>query len=117
MTLPPILVEWQLLPFCVGERTGGYSEIKRIKWKVAADHNPNNMTLNQSASTGMTTSKRTFGRRYQSLVVMLSITLLMFGGIGSRLAYLQLIEGTRNRQLAENNRIRLIQKQPNGALF
>ena len=43
---------------------------------------------------------------------MLSITLLMLGGIGSRLAYLQLIEGTHNRQLAENNRIRLIPKQP-----
>jgi penicillin-binding protein 2 len=49
---------------------------------------------------------------------MLSITLLMFGGIGSRLAYLQLIEGTRNRQLAENNRIQLIPKQPErGIIF
>jgi len=36
-------------------------------------------------------------------------------GIGSRLAYLQLIEGTRNRQL--NNRIRLIRNNRNGALF
>ena len=61
---------------------------------------------------GNPTAARTVGRRYQSLVVMLSITLLMFGGIGSRLTYLQLIEGTRNRQLAENNRIRLIPKQP-----
>jgi len=47
---------------------------------------------------------------------MLSITLLLFGGIGCRLAYLQLIEGTRSRQLADNNRIRLIPKQP-GIIF
>ncbi|GAB4193916.1 MAG: penicillin-binding protein 2 [Coleofasciculaceae cyanobacterium] len=32
--------------------------------------------------------------------------------MGVRLAYLQMIQGTRNRQLAENNRIRLIPKQP-----
>ena len=68
--------------------------------------------LNRSALIGKTTSMRTVGRRYQPLVVMLSITLLIFGGIGSRLAYLQLIEGTRHRQLAESNRIRLIPKQP-----
>lgn len=55
---------------------------------------------------------RNLGRSYQSLALMLSITLLMFGGIGSRLAYLQLIEGTHNRDLAEDNRIRLIPKQP-----
>jgi len=36
----------------------------------------------------------------------------MVGGIGSRLAYLQLVKGTRNRQLADNNRIRLLPKQP-----
>lgn len=70
------------------------------------------MTLNQSAPVGSRTSKRTVGRSYQSLVAMLSITLLMFGTVGSRLAYLQLVEGKHNRQLAENNRIRLIPKQP-----
>ena len=70
------------------------------------------MALIQSSLIGRATTARTVGQRYQSLVVMLSITLLMLGGIGSRLAYLQLIEGTRNRQLAENNRVRLIPKQP-----
>ena len=70
------------------------------------------MALIQSSLIGRATTARTVGQRYQSLVVMLSITLLMLGGIGSRLAYLQLIEGTHNRQLAENNRIRLIPKQP-----
>ena len=70
------------------------------------------MKLIQSAPFGKTKTARTVGRSYQSLVLMLGITLFMFGGIGSRLAYLQLIEGTHNRQLAENNRIRLIPKQP-----
>lgn len=43
---------------------------------------------------------------------MLFISLLMFGAIGTRLAYLQMVEGERNRQLADNNRIRLIPKPP-----
>jgi penicillin-binding protein 2 len=55
---------------------------------------------------------RTVGRHYQSLALMLGVTLLIFGGIGSRLAYLQLIEGVHHRQQADNNRIRLIPKQP-----
>jgi penicillin-binding protein 2 len=55
---------------------------------------------------------KTVGRRFQSIVVMMIVTLLMFGGIGSRLFYLQLVEGYRNRQLAENNRIRLMPRRP-----
>jgi penicillin-binding protein 2 len=55
---------------------------------------------------------RTVGRKYQSLVVMLIVTLVLVGGIGSRLVYLQLIAGEHNRQLADNNRIRLIPRQP-----
>ena len=43
---------------------------------------------------------------------MLVVTLMLLGGIGSRLAYLQLFQGERNRQLADNNRIRLIPRQP-----
>ena len=73
-----------------------------------------------TASGGKTNKKtaRNIGRSYQSLALMLGITLLMFGGIGSRLAYLQLIAGTDNRQQAEDNRIRLIPKQPErGSIF
>lgn len=70
------------------------------------------MTLIQTGSISRKTAARTVGRRYQSLFGMVIVTLLMLGGIGTRLAYLQLIEGTRNRQMAENNRIRLIPKQP-----
>jgi penicillin-binding protein 2 len=70
------------------------------------------MTVIQPSSLGRTSNTRTVGRNYQSLFVMLFVSLFLVGGIGSRLAHLQLIQGTRNRQLAENNRIRLIPKQP-----
>lgn len=70
------------------------------------------MTVIQPSSLGRTSNTRTVGRNYQSLFVMLFVSLFLVGGIGSRLAFLQLIQGTRNRQLAENNRIRLIPKQP-----
>jgi penicillin-binding protein 2 len=43
---------------------------------------------------------------------MLLVSAFLFLGLGTRLVYLQLIQGQRNRQLAENNRIRLIPKQP-----
>ncbi len=70
------------------------------------------MTVIQPSSVGRQTTPRTVGRNYQSLVVMLIVSLFLLGGMGSRLAYLQLIQGERNRQLAENNRIRLVPKQP-----
>lgn len=57
-------------------------------------------------------SGRTVGRRFQSLIVMLLISLLLVGGIGTRLFYLQLAQGDRNRQLADTNRIRLLPKPP-----
>ncbi|HEY9650914.1 MAG TPA: penicillin-binding protein 2 [Coleofasciculaceae cyanobacterium] len=70
------------------------------------------MTVIQPTSVGRKPTPRTVGRNYQSLVLMLIVSLFLFGGIGSRLAYLQLVQGDRNQQLAENNRIRLIPKQP-----
>jgi penicillin-binding protein 2 len=57
-------------------------------------------------------SKRTVGKQFQSVILMLMFSGLMFGGIGTRLAQLQLVNGDRNRQLAENNRIRLVPKRP-----
>lgn len=70
------------------------------------------MTLIQPASGRRQGSSRTVGRNYQAIFVMLIVSAFLLGGIGSRLAYLQIIEGSHNRQLAENNRIRLIPKQP-----
>ncbi len=71
------------------------------------------MTLTQSSSRiSHQTSTRTVGRDFQSIILMLLFTLMMIGGIGSRLTFLQLVEGQHNRLLAENNRIRLIPKLP-----
>jgi penicillin-binding protein 2 len=70
------------------------------------------MTLTQHSPIAQQSQTRTVGRQYQSLAVMLAITFVLLGGIGSRLAYLQLVQGARNRQLADNNRIRLIPRQP-----
>ncbi len=71
-----------------------------------------------SISVGDRKTSRTMGRRYQALVLFLLTSLALLGGVGSRLAYLQLVEGTRNSQLAENNRIRLVPKRPaRGTIF
>ena len=70
------------------------------------------MTVFQPSSGRRQPTPRTVGRNYQPLFLMLLVSLFLLGAMGSRLAYLQLIQGTRNRQLAENNRIRLIPKQP-----
>lgn len=55
---------------------------------------------------------RTVGRQLRPAVVLLLVTALLLGGLGSRLGYLQLVQGERNRQLAENNRIRILPKPP-----
>ncbi|MDX2229660.1 MAG: penicillin-binding protein 2 [Leptolyngbyaceae cyanobacterium bins.349] len=69
------------------------------------------MTLLQPHLTTTTTAEtRTVGQRYRSVFLMAIISLLLLGGLGGRLMFLQLIEGDRNRQLAEKNRIRLIPK-------
>ncbi|PSB10919.1 penicillin-binding protein 2, partial [filamentous cyanobacterium CCP2] len=70
------------------------------------------MALSQHSPYAQHTNGRTVGRRYQSLMVMVMLTVVMVGGIASRLAYLQLLQGDRNRQLADDNRIRLIPRQP-----
>lgn len=70
------------------------------------------MTVIQNSSVGSQPTPRTVGRNYQSVFVMVLISVFLLGGIGSRLAYLQLVQGQRNRELAENNRIRLIPKPP-----
>jgi penicillin-binding protein 2 len=63
-------------------------------------------------------SGRTVGQQFQSLVILLIVTLALFGAIGSRLAYLQLVQGERNRELANENRIRLLPRPPvRGRIF
>ncbi len=72
------------------------------------------MTLLQPplTSSAKQSETRTVGQRYRSIFLMFIVSVLLLAGLGSRLFYLQLVEGERNRQLAENNRIRLIPKQP-----
>lgn len=61
---------------------------------------------------------RTVGRQHQSVLLMILITLVLLGGVGTRLFYLQLSQGEVNREKAENNRIRIVPKQPvRGNLF
>lgn len=74
--------------------------------------------LQPTSKVGRKQTPRTVGLSYQSVFIMLLISLLLLGGIGSRLAYLQLVEGERNKELAENNRIRIIPRQPvRGTMF
>ena len=70
------------------------------------------MSSLRSAPSKKNYTARNVGKHHQSLFLMLGITLLMFGGIGSRLAYLQIVRGSQYRQQADNNRIRIIPKQP-----
>lgn len=71
------------------------------------------MTLFQiDPSLAREVGTRQLGRRNQSIVLMLMVSLLTLGGLGGRLAHLQLVEGAKNRQRADNNRIRLVPKPP-----
>lgn len=55
---------------------------------------------------------RTVGRHFQSVFLMLLVTVVLLGAFGTRLFQLQVVNGERNRQLADSNRIRLVPKRP-----
>ncbi|AFY70116.1 peptidoglycan glycosyltransferase [Thalassoporum mexicanum PCC 7367] len=57
-------------------------------------------------------TERSIGQRSQAIVLFCLSASILLGFLGSRLAYLQLVEGDRNRELADENRIRLIAKAP-----
>ena len=62
--------------------------------------------------------RRTVGKQFQSIPIILVISLFFFGGIGWRLSYLQLQQGKVNRLKAENNQIRILPKPPvRGTIF
>jgi len=56
--------------------------------------------------------ERTAGNQLQAIPIATVISLIFFGGIGWRLNYLQLKQGEANQQKAENNRTRIVPKQP-----
>ncbi|NER34420.1 MAG: penicillin-binding protein 2 [Oscillatoria sp. SIO1A7] len=70
------------------------------------------MNLMESYSVSQKATTRTVGQSYQSLLMIAIVTLTLVGGLGSRLAYLQLVEGKYHQKQAEENRIRLVPKQP-----
>ncbi|MGF1519469.1 MAG: penicillin-binding protein 2 [Nodosilinea sp.] len=61
---------------------------------------------------------RTMGRSFQAVFLLALVTVLMLGGFGLRLFQLQVVNGDRNRELADTNRIRLVPKRPaRGTIF
>lgn len=57
-------------------------------------------------------SDRTVGTQLQIIPMIAVISLIFFGGIGWRLSYLQLQQKVVNQQKAEDNRTRIVPKQP-----
>jgi penicillin-binding protein 2 len=78
---------------------------------------PPNRSAQNNLSSGLFDKTRTVGRGNQSWVSIGIIGLGLIGGIGSRLAYLQLEQGAKNRQIAENNRVRTVAKPPVRGIF
>ncbi|PZU97992.1 MAG: penicillin-binding protein 2 [Pseudanabaena sp.] len=75
-------------------------------------------TQRQISPFNPTENTRTMGKGMRAAILFLLSLLILIGLLGGRLFYLQIIEGDRNQQLAENNRIRLIAKPPErGRLF
>ncbi|MBD2231028.1 penicillin-binding protein 2 [Phormidium tenue] len=61
---------------------------------------------------------RTVGRSFQAVFLLAMVSVLLLGAFGLRLFQLQVVEGDRNRQLADTNRIRLVPKRPaRGTIF
>ncbi|WP_373479780.1 penicillin-binding protein 2 [Geminocystis sp.] len=60
----------------------------------------------------------TVGQNDQSIFIMVLISLFLFGAMGFRLAYLQIVQGDKYSLKAENNRTKIIPKPPvRGNLF
>ncbi|HSM83862.1 MAG TPA: penicillin-binding protein 2, partial [Nodosilinea sp.] len=55
---------------------------------------------------------RTVGRSFQAVFLLALVSVLLVGAFGLRLFQLQVVNGERNRQLADSNRIRLVPKRP-----
>lgn len=65
-----------------------------------------------SSFNSKTPENKRKARQYQSVSILLGISIVFFGGIGSRLAYLQLEQGKINQRKADENRTRTIPKPP-----
>ncbi|WP_404789994.1 penicillin-binding protein 2 [Altericista sp. CCNU0014] len=73
------------------------------------------MTLLQSHNIRRSphrSSARAIGQSPRNVVLIALVSLLLFGLIPARLAFLQVVQGKLNRELADENRIQLIPKRP-----
>lgn len=57
-------------------------------------------------------TNRTVGKQLQVIPIFTVISLILFGGIGWRLSYLQLEQGEANQLKADRNRTRIVPKSP-----
>ncbi|MFM2314311.1 MAG: hypothetical protein RLZZ04_3587 [Cyanobacteriota bacterium] len=71
-----------------------------------------NKVQNYRDYPGSTSQERTVGNQLQAIPIITVISIIFFGGIGWRLSYLQLQQGELNQQKAEDNRTRIVPKQP-----
>lgn len=63
-------------------------------------------------------SPQAIGQSPRNIVLIGLVSLLLFGLIPARLAFLQIVQGQYNRELADENRIQLIPKRPErGKIF
>ena len=70
------------------------------------------MTAVGSSKAQTPDDKRTVGKQFQSVIMLLGISAILFGGIGSRLAYLQIEQAKENQRKAAENRTRVVPKPP-----
>jgi penicillin-binding protein 2 len=77
-----------------------------------SDHSPGDSSARNMGISGFYNKTRTVGQGNRAGVLLALIGLVSIGGIGSRLFYLQLSQGTKNRQIANTNRIRVVAKPP-----
>ncbi|MFZ4640971.1 MAG: penicillin-binding protein 2 [Nodosilinea sp.] len=70
------------------------------------------MTLLQDLTVGVDTlAGRTVGRKFQAVFLML-LAMAVMSAFSLRLFRLQVVDGDYNRQMADNNRLRLVPKRP-----
>ncbi len=74
---------------------------------------PSTSTDNYSAyDSRQQKTNRTIGQKRQALFIMLFVSTILLGAIGTRLVFLQLLQGEDYRTKAEDNRVRIVPKPP-----
>ncbi|MEM8779400.1 MAG: penicillin-binding protein 2, partial [Cyanobacteria bacterium P01_G01_bin.49] len=79
----------------------------KSQWKISATTDSYG-----SYNTRQQKTNRTIGQKRQPIFIMLLVSLVLLGAIGSRLIFLQLLQGKDYREKAEDNRVRIVPKPP-----